>query len=291
VNLASASSILVSGIVLGSLYAMMATGLSLVWSTLGIFNFAHGVFMALGAYLAWQVGNQAGFGLGAAAGIAFAVAALMGLGCLIERLLVRPFLERANLVMLVVITTLAALTFLENGMLLAWGPRFKQLDPLIGGEVSLLGVVISAHEALIILLAPTILLGLWLFLKCARLGTAIRAVGQNRDAALLMGMDVGRLYMLAFALSAGLAALAGILLGSIRFITPIMGNEPLVKALVVAIFGGLGSLAGTIGGAYIIGLLEATSVYFIGLYWTPAVLFMVMIAVLLIRPTGLFGAR
>ena len=106
-----------------------------------------------------------------------------------------------------------------------------------------------------------------------------------------MGMNVPLLYSTAFVLSAGLAGLAGILLGSIRFITPSLGSEPLVKALVVAIFGGLGSLGGTIGAAYVIGMAEAVSVFFIGLYWTPAILFGMMILVLLVRPTGLFGKR
>ena len=102
------SPILVSGIVLGSLYAMMATGLSLVWTTLGIFNFAHGVIMTLGAYVAWQVGTEGGFGLGLAAGLALGVAATIGVGCLIEVALVRPFLCRANVILLAVITTVWA---------------------------------------------------------------------------------------------------------------------------------------------------------------------------------------
>ncbi len=285
------SPILVSGIVLGSLYAMMATGLSLVWTTLGIFNFAHGVLMTLGAYLAWQVGTEGGFGLGLSLGLALGVAGVIAVGCLIEAALVRPFLGRGNVVLVAVITTLAAAIFIENSALLTWSGRIKRLPPLISGDASILGVTISAQEALIVGLAPAILIGLWLFLKFSRTGKAIRAVSQNRDAALLAGMNVPLLYATAFGMSAGLAGFAGILLGSIRFISPVMGNEPMVKAMIVAIFGGLGSLAGTVGAAYVIGLLEAVSVFFIGLYWTPAVLFMVMIGVLLVRPTGLFGKR
>ena len=290
-DLDSAAAILVSGLVLGSLYAMMATGLSLIWSTLGIFNFAHGVFMTLGAYIAWQVADGAGLGWGLAAGIAVGVAVLVGLGCVAEQVLVRPFQDRGNLVLTAVITTLAALIFLENAILLGWGPRLKQLPPLVDGTVSIAGVAISAHEAVIIVLSPAILLALWLFLKMSRLGSAIRAVGQNRDAALLIGVPVSRMYMAAFGLSAGLAAMAGILLASIRFLTPTMGGEPLVKALIVAIFGGLGSLLGTVAAAYIIGLLEALSTYFIGLYWTPAILFAIMILVLMVRPSGLLGRK
>ena len=288
-SLETVASVLASGLVLGSLYSLMAAGLSLVWSTLGIFNFAHGIFMTLGAYVAWEVGNQAGLGYGAAAGVAVAVAALAGLGCLAERVLIRPFLGRENVVMIAVITTLAALTFLENATLLIWGPRLKQLSPLAPGTVGFAGATMSVHQAIIVVVAPLVLVALWLFLKYWRLGAAIRAIGQNRDAALLIGLSVERLYMLAFAASAVLAGLAGILLGAMRPMTPTMGAEPLVKALVVAIFGGLGSIGGTIGGAYVIGLVEAVSTYAIGLYWTPAVLFGLMIAVLLWRPNGLFG--
>lgn len=287
----AAASILVSGLVLGSLYAMMATGLTLVWSTLGIFNFTHGVFMTVGAFVAWQVGVAEAWNAGAIAGLAVAIAALVGLGCLVEITLVRPFVGRRDQVLICVITTLAAMTMLQNGVLLTWGPRLKQLPPLVSGTFTLLGVTIAAHEAVILVLAPAVLVALWLFLQRTRTGAAIRAVGQNPEAATLMGLNVRALYALAFSLSAGLAGLAGVLLGSIRFISPELGVEPLTKALIVAIFGGLGSIGGTIGGAYVIGLFEAICTYAIGLYATPAVLFAAMIGVLMVRPTGLFGKR
>ena len=287
----TAQSVFLSGIVLGSLYAMMATGLSLVWTTLGIFNFAHGIFMAIGALVAWQIGSSLGWGLGPAAGLAVGVAVMVGIGFLSELIVVRIFLARRDVMLPAVITTLSASIFFENGTLLIWGARYKQLDPLIPGKVELLSTAISAHEVLIIVIAPLTLVGLWLFLKFTRIGSAIRAVSQNREAALLMGMNVSLLYSSAFALSAGLAGLSGILLGSVRFITPSLGAEPLVKALIVVIFGGLGSLGGTIGAAYVIGLMEAISIYVVGLYWTQALLFGVMILVLLVRPTGLFGRK
>ena len=129
----------------------------------------------------------------------------------------------------------------------------------------------------------------WIFLQRTRLGAALRAVSQNREAALLMGINVHLLYALSFALAAGLAGLAGIFLGGIKFMSPAMGTDPMVKALVVVIFGGIASLSGPIRAAYVIGFLEAASVYALGLYWTQTALFLIMIAVLMIRPTGLFG--
>jgi branched-chain amino acid transport system permease protein len=287
--LAAAQPILVSGIVLASLYALMATGLTLVWNTLGIFNFSHGVFMTLAAYIAWSVSDQRGLGLGLAAGIAVAVAALAGLGVIFNRLLIVPFLGRKDIVLITVMTTLSGAFFLENAMLLTWGPRIKQLDRVVSGNAKLFGVAISAHELVIIILAPVLLLGLWFWLKSSRTGTAIRAVAQNRDSALLVGVNVERMYAIAFALSAGLAGVCGVLLGAIRFITPTMGNEPLLKAFVVVILGGLGSLTGTILGAYVVGFMEAFSTYFIGAYWTQAALFGVFIVILVLRPRGLLG--
>ena len=283
------SSVLVSGLLLESIYALMGSGLSLVWTTLGIFNFAHGAFMMLGAYAAWTIGSNEAWGLGPTLGAAAATAVLAGLGCLFELLVLRPFYPRKNLVMLTVITTLSGMVFLENSALIAWGPRIKQLSPLFPGTVHLLGVAIATQEMLILIVSPVLILLVWLWLSYSQTGRAIRAVAQNQDSAQLLGMNVSRLYMTAFALSAVLAAVAGVLLGSIRFVSPTMGDEPLTKALIVAIFGGLGSVLGTVGGAYAIGLLEAVSNYFVGLYWTPALLFVVMIATLMVRPSGLFG--
>ena len=287
--LAAAQPILVSGIVLASLYALMATGLTLVWNTLGIFNFSHGVFMTLAAYIAWSVADHRGLGWGLAAGIGVAVAALAGLGVIVNRLLISPFLGRKDIVLIAVMTTLAGAFFLENAALLAWGPRIKQLDRVVSGNVKLVGVAISAHELVIIVLAPLLLLGLWLWLKSSRTGAAIRAVAQNRDCALLNGINVERMYAIAFAISAGLAGVCGVLLGAIRFITPTMGNEPLLKAFVVVILGGLGSLGGTILGAYLVGFMEALSTYLIGAYWTQAALFGLFIVILVLLPRGLMG--
>ncbi|MBM3517133.1 MAG: branched-chain amino acid ABC transporter permease [Alphaproteobacteria bacterium] len=281
--------IIVSGVVLASLYAMMATGLALVWNTLGIFNFAHGIFMTLGAYIAWTISDEAGLGWGLAGGFAIAVATMIGGGLATYGLLVKPFQNRKDIVLVVVMTTLAGSFFLENTGRLIWGPRLKQLQRVVEGTVQPLGVSISAHELVIIISTPLILLALYAFLRWTRTGSAIRAIAQNQDSALLIGINVPRLYALSFALSAGLAGLAGALLGGIRFIVPNMGSEPLLKAFIVVIFGGLGSLGGTIVGAYVIGLIESTSTYFVGIYWTNAVMFAIFIFILIFRPTGLFG--
>jgi branched-chain amino acid transport system permease protein len=281
--------ILLGGIVLGALYALMATGLALVWTTLGIFNFAHGTFIALGAYIAWQIASTEASGAGLLAGAGVSIVGMFVIGMLVYYLLIKPFERSPDIVVKSVITTLAGATILENVINLVWGPRNKQLSPLLGGDMSLLGITISRNEMAVVALALVILAALGVFLQRAPLGRAMRAVAQNREAAQLMGIDVERLYAIAFGLSAALAALAGILIGSTRFMNPSMGSDPLMKALIVVIFGGIARFTGPIYAAFIVGLLEAIMTYVVGLYWSPTVLFAIMIVVLVAKPEGLFG--
>jgi branched-chain amino acid transport system permease protein len=280
-------STLMSGIVLGALYALMASGLSLIWTTLGVFNFAHGALMMIGAFVAWTVSEAMGLGLVAGLIAGLGVTAILGI--VIEFLLIRPFYSKPNVLLITTMTTLAAMIILEKSAQMIWGARLKQLPRMIEGDVSVLGAVISAQEALIIVLAPLVLIALWQFTSRTTVGRSLRAVGQNQDAAALIGINVPMTFALAFGLGAALAGLSGILLGSIRFITPGLGAEPLVKAMIVVIFGGLGSLGATAGAAFVIGMTEAFLILVVGLYWTPFLLFVFLIAVLVFRPTGLFG--
>lgn len=283
--------IFLSALFQGSLYAMMAVGLALIWTTLGVFNFCHGVFMTLGAYVAWQLAGADGWGLPLALALPLALLAVAAIGVALQASVVRPFVGRGDVVLVAVITTLAASSVLENGTLLVWGPRPKALPPLVPGTFAAGGIGGSFHQVTIIAATPLVLGALWLFLNRTRLGLALRAVAQNEDACHLVGINVTALYALAFGLAAALAALAGIFFGGFKFMAPTMGTEPLSKALVVVIFGGIGSITGPILAAYVIGLFEAVSTYAIGFYWTPALLFAVLIAVLMVRPEGLFARR
>jgi branched-chain amino acid transport system permease protein len=281
--------VLLGGVVLGSLYALMATGLALVWTTLGIFNFAHGTFIALGAYIAWQIASSEATGAGLLVGALTSIVGMFVIGVMVYYLLIKPFERSSDIVVKSVITTLAGATILENSINLVWGPRNKQLDAFLSGDISFLGLVVSRNEAAIVVISLVILAGLGLFLQRAPLGRAMRAVAQNREAAQLMGIDVTRLYAVSFGLSAALAALAGILIGSSRFMSPTMGSDPLLKSLIVVIFGGIAQFTGPIYAAFIVGILESSMTYLVGLYWSPTVLFCVMIAVLIVKPEGLFG--
>lgn len=277
------------GLVLGAIYALMAAGLAAIWTTLGIFNFAHGAFIALGAYIGWTLADTQAAGLGLAIGAIGATVAMFLFGILFHLVLVRPFERRSDIVTASVITTLAGAAIIESTINLFWGPRSKQLERMASGEIDLGVLSVPINDLILMVLVALTLAGLGWFLGRTRAGRAMRAVSQNREAAEFMGLDVPKLFALAFGISAAMAALAGIFLGGIRFMAPTMGIDPLMKALIVVIFGGIARFTSPIYAALIVGLVESFSNYFVGLYWTPAVLFTMMIVVLFLKPSGLFG--
>ncbi|MGR3815168.1 MAG: branched-chain amino acid ABC transporter permease [Cognatishimia activa] len=277
------------GLVLGAIYALMAAGLAAIWTTLGIFNFAHGAFIAFGAYIGWTLADTQAAGLGLAIGAIGATVSMFFFGILFHLILVKPFERRSDIVTASVITTLAGAAIVENAINLIWGPRSKQLERMASGEIDLGVFSFPINDLILMGLVALTLAGLGWFLGRTRTGRAMRAVSQNREAAELMGLDVPKLFALAFGISAAMAALAGIFLGGIRFMAPTMGIDPLMKALIVVIFGGIARFTSPIYAAFIVGLVESFSNYFVGLYWTPAVLFTMMIVVLFLKPSGLFG--
>jgi branched-chain amino acid transport system permease protein len=283
--------ILFSGLFQGSLYAIMAVGLGLVWTTGGVFNFSHGVLIMLGAYLCWSLSDPDGLAIPLYFALPLTVAIVGALGWGLQSALVRPFIGNRDMVLIVVIMTLAAASFLENFSLEVWGPRPKQLPQLVPGTVSYGWLNVSLNQLSIIVATPFILAGVWALLHRTRLGLNLRAVSQNIDASMLVGLKPNTLFGISFSLAAALAGLSGVFLASFKFMSPGMGTEPLTKALIVVIFGGIGSINGPILAAYIIGLIEAACTYWLGLYWTPSILFLIMIATLMIRPDGLLAVK
>ena len=160
--------VLLGGVVLGSLYALMATGLALVWTTLGIFNFAHGTFIALGAYIAWQIASSEATGAGLLVGALTSMVGMFVIGVVVYYLLIKPFERSPDIVVKSVITTLAGATILENSINLVWGPRNKQLDAFLSGDLSVLGLVMSRNEAAVVVVSLIILAGSAYFCSARR---------------------------------------------------------------------------------------------------------------------------
>jgi branched-chain amino acid transport system permease protein len=281
---------IVSGLVTGSLYALMTVGMTLIYGTLRTLNMALGAMVVVGGYVSWMLFS--GLGWGPLAGLAAAAAVTFVFGVLIQQVAVRPLIGRigVDFEMTAFISTFAIAIVLANVALEIYGARNKAVPPVIGGRLRVLeGVSVSWHQVVMAGVAIAMLLALGAFLSRTRYGLGISAVAQQLDAARLMGIPVQRVYNLTMGISSALAGIAGVLLASVFFVSPNAGDLPLLKALIVAIFGGLGSVRGTIMAAYIIGLLEAFISLYFGVKWSLPVLFVVIMIVMLIRPTGLSG--
>ena len=280
----------VSGLVMGSIYALMTVGMTLIYGTLRTLNMALGAMVMIGGYASWMLFDSLGFG--PVAGIAVAAVVTFAFGLAVQQVAVRPLSGRKgfDFEMTAFISTFALAIVLSNLALRIYGARNKAVPPVIRGRLQLFdGVSVSYHSLVLAAVAVAMLVALGLFLSKTRYGLGISAVAQQLDAARLMGIPVNRVYNLTMGVSSALAGVAGVLLGSVFFVSPNAGDLPLLKALIVAIFGGLGSVRGTIAAAYIIGLLEALISLYFGVKWSLPLLFVVIIAVLLFRPTGLYG--
>jgi branched-chain amino acid transport system permease protein len=275
------------GLLSGSVYGLMALGLTLIWGSLRMLNLAHGSLYLVGGYVIWTVLNQLKLPVLPAFVIGVLGAALVGF--LIQVLLLNPILGKPGWDNASLIATVGASIIIESAVLIIYGSRVKQMPPTIKGQFKFLDVVISYQGLLIIGVALLSLILMSLFLRNSRYGMAIRAVSQQMDAARLMGIPTRNVFIIVMVISAALAGLAGALLSSIFFLTPAAGFNPMVKSLVVTIFGGLGSVKGTIWAAYLIGLLEAFLQVYMGASWASPGLFLFMIIMLIVRPNGLFG--
>lgn len=280
----------VSGLVTGSIYAVMTVGMTLIYGTLRTLNMTQGAMVMIGGYVAWMVFDGLGWGpiLG---GVAAAVVGF-AFGVAIQQAAIRPLIGRrgVDFEMTAFISTFAVAIVLSNVALRIYGARSKAVPPVIHGRLHLLeGISVSWHSVVVAGIAVVTLLALGAFLSKTRYGLAISAVAQQLDAARLMGIPAQRVYNLTMGVSSALAAIAGVLLASIFFVSPNAGDLPLLKALIVAIFGGLGSVRGTILAAYIIGLAEALVSLYFGVKWSLPLLFLSIMIVMLVRPTGLLG--
>lgn len=282
-------SIVIAALVTGSLYALVASGLSLIWGTLGVFNFAQGALLMLGSYSAFYLGGNLWGQKGLLIAIPAALLVSGSLGILLYKLVVKPFIGLKTGEMAVIMATLAVGTFLENGAQQFFGPTYRKLPPMANGNVVIQFNAVSAQQFIIMALAPVLLIGFALFLKKTKFGFAVRAVSQNRDTALLNGIPVERIYIFVFFTSAMLAGLAGVLFGGEYFVRPDMGGQLMLQAFIVVLFGGLGSLVGTVVSAYVIGFITAVCNIYIGLFWTPVALFVILFIVILIKPSGLMA--
>jgi branched-chain amino acid transport system permease protein len=280
---------LFNGIIIGSMYALVASGLSLIWGTMKMLNFAHGEFYMMGGFLMYITNVSAGMNPLLAGIISLVIVFL--LGALIERTIIHRLLDKPGWDISPLIATIGISIFFQNFALRMWGERFKNIPYYKEGNASLFGFAIAYQRLFILIVAIAVVVILWAFLKYSRYGMALRATSQDRDSATINGVNVHVIYMITFGISAALATLAAIMLAPINSVNPWMGAPPLLKAFTVVVLGGLGSLEGAIIGGILLGVLESVGVFFFSSEWKDVISFSVLILVLWIRPSGLFGAK
>ena len=277
---------LVNGLVLGGTYALLGIGLTLIFGLMNLVNFAHGELYTLGAYATFAAVAlwSASFFLAVAAAIV--VGAVVGALC--ERLLLAPLRDESiDTTMLVMIGLWISL---QNAELLGWGGVAKTIPHPFPTAPLVLGPVGIAPLRVFVVLTALALIGLsWLLIQKTRLGTAMRATFQDRETAALMGVRIGRIHTATFAFGSALAAAAGALLGSTFIVNPSMGDLASLKAFSVVILGGLGNLAGATLGGLILGVAEELGAGYVSSGYRDAVGFVIIILVLLLRPSGLFA--
>ena len=277
---------LVNGLVLGGTYALLGIGLTLIFGLMNVVNFAHGEFYTLGAYAAFA--SLALLGLPFLAAIPVAIAAGIVLGALCERVLLRPLRgESIDSVMLVMIGLWIAM---QNAELLGWGGVAKSIaHPFPAAPIAVGPLGIAPLRLFVFVTAIALIVAAHLVIHRTRLGRAMRATFQDADTAALMGVRIGRIHTATFALGSGLAAAAGALLGPIFLVYPSMGDLASLKAFSVVILGGLGNVAGATFGGLLLGVAEELGAGYVSSGYRAAVGFVVIILVLLLRPSGLFA--
>jgi branched-chain amino acid transport system permease protein len=277
----------VNGLSFGAIYAMVAVGLTIVFGILEVVNFAQGEFYMLGAYLTYlAILAQLPYPVG----IVVAVAGMTLVGLLTERLAIRPLIGKAW--QLPILSTLAISIITQNGAILLWSPNPRTITVEAASRtVEVLGVVLTYQRLVIIVLAAVVFAGLHYFVQRTKTGKAMRAVSQNKDACQVLGIDVGRISTIAFALGAGLSGLGGAVVAPVMAIHPVMGILVVVKCFAAVIMGGFGNIQGTILAAFVLAIVESFAAAYVSLQYKDAFAFVVMIAILLFRPHGIFGRK
>lgn len=280
--------LLLNGLIAGSIYALVATGFSLIYSTNRFVHFAHGTTVTVSAYVLLTFFSIIGLNFYVAALLTIAVAAL--LGWVMYRVLYLPLQRKKSSNAILLVASIGLMILLENLMLLIFGADVKTLNFLMvrkGLEIG--GAVITPLQIVIIATALVLLILLWLFISRAKLGKAMRAVADNPELARITGINTERVAAQSFALGSAIAGVAAILVALEQNIEPVMGTGLIIKGFTGAIIGGVTSLPGAVLGSYLLGLVENYGIWWLPSGYKDAIAFVLLFAFLLWRPTGILG--
>ncbi|MEW8969714.1 MAG: branched-chain amino acid ABC transporter permease [Mesobacillus sp.] len=276
---------LFNGLTIGSVYALVALGLTLVYGILHIPNFAHGALYMMGGYITLMMMVQYGLHYWVAILVSVIVVGLIGV--LMERLVFYPLRHAPPIHDK--IAAIGILLFLEAFAQYIWGADYQTMPTPYGQVIQLFGLTFTMQRLLIIIAAITVMVLLYLFLKKTYTGASIIAMSQDRDGANLVGINTNRVAMLTFLISGGLAAIASSLAAPINLVFPGMGQLVILKAFVIIILGGMGSIPGAIIGGYILGFSESLGATYISNDYKDIIAFILLVVILSVKPTGLFA--
>jgi branched-chain amino acid transport system permease protein len=287
-----------NGVYLGCLYVMVALGLTLIYGVLNQINFAHADFVTVGAFTAFFTATRfatKALGLPDTAGYLLSIVAAFGMGALlgvaINAAVFAPLRERGD-ELRPLIATIGVSVLLENAQLALFGPIPYQFDSPFARETIRVGrIFFSEQSALVVLISAASIGALYAFLRFTFLGKALRAVAQDRETAGLMGINQGLLIGLTIVIASALAGMAGALLGPLLVLSPFAGASVIVKAFAIVIIGGFGNMQGTIIAGILVGIIEAFTVQYFGAGLIDLVVFVLLLAMLVVRPTGIIAER
>lgn len=281
--------VIISGLTNGSVYALMAVGLTLVYGVSKAFNFAYGSFYSMGGYIGWILLSAIGVFGGYLMVFIISIPLLLFVGYGVERAVVAPLRKRSDWEVKVMMITLGLALFMDNAYQVGFGARMKSLPPIVEGSVNVGPVVLAFQDIMIFVLSIGAMLWFRWILNNTRIGMAVRAVAQNPAGAQIVGIPKDVVFAATFAFSTVMVGAGGILLSQKYFVSPTGGWDILVKSWVITAFGGMGSIRGSLYAAFILGMLEAFVGWMVGLNWVLIALFAVLLTTLAIRPQGLFG--
>jgi branched-chain amino acid transport system permease protein len=270
----------------GGVFALLAVGFSLIFGVARLINMAHTAFYMLAAYCIWYFSTQLGLGIIESGIIAVVIATL--LGTLSYRFVIDRIREHHAAVLLV---TLALAVFFEQLMFMLFKGHYQTVPSYLSGFVEILGIRVSAQYVLTIGIVVVMIVAIWLLLSKTKLGIAIRATAQDAEIANLMGISISRILLVTMGIATLLGAVAGVTMAPSLIVTPTMWTSPLVTVMVIVVLGGLGSIKGSIIGAFIIGFVETLVLLTLpgGSYLATTFVLLAMVIVLAVRPGGLFG--
>jgi branched-chain amino acid transport system permease protein len=282
--------LLINGLIAGAIYALVAAGFSLIYSTCRFVHFSHGAVVAFAGYMLYMFFSLLGVNFWVSAALAIGLTA--GLGLLMNLAVYRQLRRKDASNVILLLSSVGLLILMESLILLSFGADVKTIGFIrVARGMDFLGAIITPLQVVIILVSLGLLVSLFLFMKRTRIGKAMRAVSNNRDVAEVVGISSERIYSWSFVIGSAIAGVAGVLVGLEQNLEPTMGTSLIIKGFTGSIIGGIGSVAGAVLGAFLLGFVENIGIWFLPSGYKDAIAFVILFAFLLFRPQGILGIR